>query len=156
MDKPFTVEFWQSQWSVVMGAPWLILPLLAIVTAIAWKIRGAIDDGEVRGLKAKNELLDAQFGALRSAGPSLQEQINTLRVEIADLQKKIRIHAEPEVLEQLATAVETTASDTGEFSVWLNSLLGAKDLEHFEALRSSRTVESKTKPWLKHTAKPSE
>jgi hypothetical protein len=116
MEKLATPEFWQSQWTFVMNAPWLIVPLLVVVAFVVWRVRGAIDNGEVRGLRAKNELLDAQLVAAKDSQPLLSDQLAVLKAEVTELKAQIHAQAAPEVLEGLATAVASTAtaaSDTG-------------------------------------------
>jgi hypothetical protein len=61
MDQVLTVKFWHDQWSFVMSAPWVIIPLLLIAAFIGSKIKSAIDAGEVRALKARVDLAHDQY-----------------------------------------------------------------------------------------------
>jgi hypothetical protein len=53
MEQIFTTEFWKSELAFVMGAPWIVIPLLLIAGVGGWWLRGREDSGHIRGLQAQ-------------------------------------------------------------------------------------------------------
>ena len=40
---------------VISSAPGLVVPLLVVVSLLAWLLKGKIDDGEIRGVRAARD-----------------------------------------------------------------------------------------------------
>jgi hypothetical protein len=45
------IEIAKEQRSVLSGAPYLVLAIVAITASVTWFLKGQIDDGKVEGLK---------------------------------------------------------------------------------------------------------
>lgn len=49
----FKPEEWKQQWIAFMNAPYIMLPLLAVVALAAWWFRGKTTEGTIAGLKGQ-------------------------------------------------------------------------------------------------------
>jgi Tfp pilus assembly protein PilO len=116
MDQLFTGQFWHDQWTVVMTAPWIILPLLLIAWGVGWKMKGSNDDGEIRGVNAENKALKEQLTLANKKHDVVTDQLEALKPYIAKLEPEVsQLRAQVQNLsqripDQLAALVSTTAS----------------------------------------------
>jgi len=140
MDQLLTGQFWHDQWAFVWSAPWVIIPLLLIAGLVGAKIKGALDGGEIRGLRAENSLADRQLKLAQHDQQVVTTQVELLKpssgqlaTEVAELKTEVaRIKAElPDlvkaVLPQIDKVASTSAVVANTVSVLseANSALGA-------------------------------
>ena len=106
-----------------MSAPWIIVPLLLIAGFIAWRVKGAIDEGEVRALRAHGEGLQSRLDSARHEGEGQSVKISKIQADVAELRRLIHMQAKPEELKRIATAAESTANAVAIANEELNHIL---------------------------------
>jgi hypothetical protein len=97
----FNPDTWKQQWTALMSAPYIIVPLLIIIAAVVWWFRGTMFQSTIAGLREQVAGLKAQFETQdmvsenrmhqaaekveleRGRQESLARQINDLKGEIA-------------------------------------------------------------------------
>jgi hypothetical protein len=89
VEQLFTVQFWHDQWAFIMSAPWVIVPLLAIAAVVGWKIKGALDGRELRGLRAENAAANRQLELARDEQTAITTQLETLHPRTEQLATEI-------------------------------------------------------------------
>ena len=86
-EKLSTPEFWQALPTVVT---WATAPLLLLAGFIGWKIKGWLDDREIRGLKAgENDALRERFNLAHDEQKRLTEEIDQQRANGAKLEREV-------------------------------------------------------------------
>jgi septal ring factor EnvC (AmiA/AmiB activator) len=124
-------NFWMRQWGAFLAAPVPTLLFLALGAIAAWWFRGAMDDGEIRGLKAQVQALEER---LRLAADRAQQLTDTKQQIEADLQK---------LQEQIETGASAKALETTAASAKANlQLLGKREHELRLALDQSQLKEA--------------
>lgn len=121
-------EFWSAQLPLAMQAWAIVVPLLILVFLIAWKIKSAVDDGEVRGLKAHKEFLEAQLQQAREKNLGGAKEIADIQREIAELRRLIAANAQASALEPIIKTVETTAGALAANNIATHHILSAVGL----------------------------
>ena len=94
-------DAWKQQWTALMSAPYIIVPLLIIISAVVWWFRGTMFQSTIAGLREQVAGLKAQFETQNTISEnrmrqyaekvelehghqeSLARQINDLKGEIA-------------------------------------------------------------------------
>jgi hypothetical protein len=107
MPHVFTPEFWKAQWDAVIVAPWLIIPLLALVGYVGWRLRGSVDDGEIRGLKAQISARDAQLDLARDQQQDVNSKLQQVNTNLTLLRQQVQTRQPAAVI--LGTANSTSA-----------------------------------------------
>ena len=88
-DQIFTTQFWHDQFTVIASAPWVIIPSLLIAGFVGWKWKGAIDEGEIRELRAKADAAAERLELAREKYQAVVGELNELRDKVAKLDTKI-------------------------------------------------------------------
>jgi hypothetical protein len=111
MDPFLTPDFWKAQWDTIRAAPWMFVPLLALVAFGVWWLRGRIDDGELRGARAERDAFKSHLDLVKDRSESNAGELDALRKDQAALRRdfdgfKGQIHsaALASVLSSLADA----------------------------------------------------
>jgi hypothetical protein len=125
MPDFLSLSFWRDQGELVMSAPWIIVPLLLIAGFIAWRVKGALDEGEVRAVRAQREGLQSRLDNARHEGEGQSLKISKIQTDVAELRRLIHLQAKPEELERIATTVESTANAVAITNEELNHILKA-------------------------------
>ena len=88
LEKFLNADFWSElAWAL---AHWqAVLPLLLIAFGLGWLWKKTNDSGEMRGLRARNEALEAQRDLARNQNDAEKNVLPDLRAEIASLQKQV-------------------------------------------------------------------
>jgi len=95
---------------VVMSAPWLIVPLLALAGWIGWKIKAAFDNSEIRELKATLGAREGRLHLAKETANALEKQISELQPQSAKLQTEIKTGARPDQLASTSASIATLTS----------------------------------------------
>src|SRR5205809_654557 len=81
---------WKQQWSAFMSAPYIMLPLLAVVAVVAWWFRGKMSEGTIAGLRERIALFDdrLKFAADKGASANqakdeVEKQFQAYKAEVA-------------------------------------------------------------------------
>jgi len=86
----FNSDAWKQQWATLTNAPYLMLPLLALVAVAAWWFRGKTSEGEIKGLRERiagfEDLL--KFAAEKAASANeardeVQKQFQAYKAEVS-------------------------------------------------------------------------
>jgi hypothetical protein len=94
MADIFSSDTWKQQWEAVMKAPYIIFPLLILVAAAVWWLRGTILQGQIDILKAENasqntifesrwQLAAEKIELANQAKAEVERQLNSLKVSSA-------------------------------------------------------------------------
>jgi hypothetical protein len=107
-------DFWKQQWDYAMNASWLIFPTVFLVAIIVWKIKGAIDNAEVRGSRAHTDDLASRLEHVRGVSGLSEKTIaavSELQGEVADLRHRLSlVEPVPNELQNRLLKIEKTAS----------------------------------------------
>jgi hypothetical protein len=109
-------NFWLTGWKTFWSAPEIAIPLLLIALTVGWKVKGALDEGEIKGVKAQrdtaNERLHfANEQRLAAPGEAIETEVEKLRTQVTDLAKKIEAGAQRDELIRSAGAVTDTLTN---------------------------------------------
>jgi hypothetical protein len=102
---------WTEELRVVIGAPHIVVPLLLLVGGGAWWLKDKIDDGEVRGLKAKNEVLDERLKLAADREQAVQEARDELEKQVEELKAQIAAGATRETLAPVTARVDAALGE---------------------------------------------
>lgn len=102
-------EFWSGQVAVAMQAWAIFIPLLITFVFAAWKIKSAVDDGEIRALNAHKGFLEAQLERLGDHNLLEAKTIANMQSELGKLRKLVEARAQPSALEPIIKTAETIA-----------------------------------------------
>ena len=116
MGQLLDPNFWLTGWKTFWSAPEIAIPLLLIAMTVGWKVKGALDEGEIKGVKAQrdaaNERLHfANEQRLAAPGEAIEKEVKTLRTQVTDLAKKIEAGAQRNELITSAGAVTDTLTN---------------------------------------------
>jgi hypothetical protein len=128
VDKLLEPAFWVAGWKTFSSAPEIAIPLLSLVGWVVWWIRGVVNGREISGLKEQIGSLKEQIGSLNEQIGALEQRrlraieqvtvdkkkMETLRVEVAALKKKIPKGGRHN---ELAASVDAVTSTVTELSV---------------------------------------
>ena len=111
-------DLWKSQWDVVTSAPWLILPSLVVAGLIGWKVKGSLDDAEVRGLKTEISGLKAEISVREQRRLLAEEReedvsrkLGALDAAYAKLQQQIATGATRDIVSSTSATVTSLLTD---------------------------------------------
>jgi hypothetical protein len=130
MPDFFSPAFWKAQLELIMSAPWVIIPLLFVAAFVAWKIRAAIDDGEIRGLKARN---DASTERLKLADDKYQHEVAQLslaREALQILTQRVKANEPQPVLVAAAATATATFNNLATTNMALGTTLSSVNASH--------------------------
>jgi hypothetical protein len=89
MDQLLTEKFWHSQWDYLMGAPWLLIPLLLLALFVGNLWRRSVAAGEIRALREQINAEGARLNLAREQYASLNAQLAELTAKAEKQQKEI-------------------------------------------------------------------
>jgi hypothetical protein len=89
MSVLFDPEFWSGHFAGAMHNWPVVIPLLLLAAFIGWWWRGSNDEGEVRGVRAKNEALEAHLSLAKDQNVSGMKAMHEFRSELAVLRKRM-------------------------------------------------------------------
>jgi hypothetical protein len=73
---PFSAETWKQQVAVIMDAPYVIIPLIALTAAAVWWLRGKMADERLAALSERLKLAQEQANY---AQDRLEERVSALK-----------------------------------------------------------------------------
>ena len=83
-------EIWKQQWDAFMSAPYIMLPLLAVVALVAWWFRGKMSKATIDGQRERIALFDdrLKFAADKAASANqakdeVEKQFQAYKAEVA-------------------------------------------------------------------------
>jgi len=83
-------ELWKQQWAALMSAPYIMLPLLAVVAMVAWWVRGKMSEETIAGQRERIALFDdrLKFAADKAASANqakeeVEKQFQAYKAEVA-------------------------------------------------------------------------
>jgi hypothetical protein len=83
------IETLEREWSVIVSAPRLAFPLVAIGAYAAWWFRGRNAAGEIASLKAQIEVLKSQAGASDNRRLLSEDKLADMKLKGLDLEAKV-------------------------------------------------------------------
>jgi hypothetical protein len=89
VDQLLTTQFWHDQWTFVMSAPWIILPLLLIAGFVGWRWKASNDDGEIRVSRAERDAAKGQLLLAHDKQEIFEQEINRLSALLSEQRKVI-------------------------------------------------------------------
>jgi len=116
---------WTEGFRVVIGAPYIVVPLLILVGGAAWWLKDKIDDGEIRGLKAKNDALDQRLQLAADRAQIVQEARDELEKQVEALKAQIAAGATRETLAPAATKIDVALGKFAQANAALQQLISA-------------------------------
>jgi SMC interacting uncharacterized protein involved in chromosome segregation len=142
VDKLLELAFWVAGWKTFSSAPEIAIPLLILVGGVVWLIRGVVNGREISGLKEQIGSLKEQIGSLNEQIGALEQRrlraieqvtvdkkkMETLRVEVAALKKKIPKGGRHNELAASVDAVTSTVTELSAASDRLRRRLSPSDL----------------------------
>ena len=142
MDKLLEPTFWVAGWKTFSSAPEIAIPLFILVGGVVWWIRGVVNGREISrlneqigSLKEQIRSLNEQIGALEQRRLRAIEQVTadkkkmeTLRLELAALKKKIPKGGRHNELAASVDAVTSTVTELSAASERLRRRLSPSDL----------------------------
>jgi hypothetical protein len=118
LPQPFlTPEFWKAQWDVIGAAPWVVVPLLLVAFAVAWRWKGSIDNGEIKALRAERDLYKSHSDLAKDESASIDRDLARLRQDIEEIKRANSAGDQVSVLirvrdaEQRATTIATSNNE---------------------------------------------
>src|SRR6266852_6133487 len=117
---------WTEGFRVVIGAPYIVVPLLILVGGAAWWLKDKIDDGEIRGLNAKNDALDQRLQLAADRAQIVQEARDELEKQVEALKAQIAAGATRETLTPAATKIDVAIGKFAQASDALQQLISAR------------------------------
>jgi polyhydroxyalkanoate synthesis regulator phasin len=135
VDNLLDPAFWVANWKTFPSAREIAIPVLILVGGVVWWIRGIVKGREINGLKEQIGALKEQIGALEQRRLRAIEQVTvdkkkmeTLRVEVAALKKKIPKGGRHNELAASVDAVTSTVTELSAASERLRRRLSPSDL----------------------------
>jgi predicted nucleic acid-binding Zn-ribbon protein len=142
VDKLLEPAFWVAGWKTFSSAPEIAIPLLILVGGVVWWIRGVVNGREISrlteqigSLKEQIRSLNEQIGALEQRRLRAIEQVTadkkkmeTLRLEVAALKKKIPKGGRHNELAASVDAVTSTVTELSAADERLRRRLSPSDL----------------------------
>jgi hypothetical protein len=135
VDNLLDPAFWVAGWKTFPSAREIAIPVLILVGGVVWWIRGIVKGREISGLKEQIGSLKEQIGALEQRRLRAIEQVTvdkkkmeTLRVEVAALKKKIPKGGRHNELAASVDAVTSTVTELSAASERLRRRLSPSDL----------------------------
>jgi hypothetical protein len=135
VDNLLDPAFWVAGWKTFPSAREIAIPVLILVGGVVWWIRGIVKGREISGLKEQIGSLKEQIGALEQRRLRAIEQVTvdkkkmeTLRVEVAALKKKIPKGGRHNELAARVDAVTSTVTELSAASERLRRRLSPSDL----------------------------
>jgi chromosome segregation ATPase len=135
VDKFLDPTFWVAGWKTFSSAREIAVPLLILVGGIVWWIRDVVKRREISGLKEQIGSLNEHIGALEQRRLRAIEQvaidkkkIETLRVELVALRKKIPKGGRHNELAASVDAITSTVTELFAASERLRRRLSPSDL----------------------------
>jgi hypothetical protein len=120
----FNPDTWKQQWAALMSAPYIIVPLLAIVAGAVWWFRGKIFEATVSGLR---EQINACEARLQLAAEKLALELghqDTLARQFNDLKEAVKTTAGNGALAARIAKVEATIDELAAASNAVRSAIG--------------------------------
>ena len=98
-NKLFEPDFWVTVWKAFSAPEMLIplIPLLLIALYVGWKIKGGVENGKIKGLKAQIDAANQRLllaNEQRAAGAAVEREVETLRKQVVDLKTRCAQHNE--------------------------------------------------------------
>src|SRR4051812_27054757 len=84
------LDVWKRQWEALMSAPYIIVPLLVLMFAFAWWLRGHTKKDEIAGLRERMTVFEDRLklaaekaGSANEAKNEVEKQFQALKTEVA-------------------------------------------------------------------------
>jgi len=133
------IEIAKDEWSVLSGSPFLVLAIAAVVGSLIWWLKGSIDDGEIKGLKAQLDALKTQLDVrderMRLADErrgDIQKTAERLTGQLDVLTAQVQQQAAPAEIERTAGIIQSTTTALTNANTALHDALRPKLLESEE------------------------
>src|SRR5262245_55487203 len=123
-EQFLTPDFWKAQLDVVFTAPWLVIPLLVLAAIAAWKLKGNIDDGEVKALRAERDTFKLRLELVEGKSESDSLELFALRRDTATIRQDMEAlkgSIDAETARAVASALGAVATDTERRAITLIS-----------------------------------
>jgi hypothetical protein len=105
----------QKEWPLIAGAPILAiggaLILLVAAFTIAWKLKGAIDDGQIKERDAKIDTLNERLLFAGEREQAVQKAREELEKQVQELKRQVTAGAPKETLAPITARVDTALGD---------------------------------------------
>ena len=95
IDPDFWLAAWKAYSTPEVAIP--LIPLLLIALYVGAKIKGAIEAGKIKGIKAQMDDANQRFALAteqRSAGAAVEREVQTMRKLMADLKTRFETEAQ--------------------------------------------------------------
>jgi hypothetical protein len=109
IDPDFWLAAWEAFSTPEVAIP--LIPLLLIALYVGVKIKGAIEAGKIKGMKAQMDAANQRLllaNEQRTAGAAVEREVETLRKQVADLKTRFKTGAQPNDLTTSVGAVTQT------------------------------------------------
>jgi hypothetical protein len=103
-------EVWVAGLKVVVDAPQVVIPLLFLVSGIAWWFRGAITQGKVEALAAQNVAITERLKLVQDRESDFRQKITTLERTVEELSAGKRTPSELAASAKVAAALNEVRS----------------------------------------------
>jgi hypothetical protein len=119
MDQLLNPQWWQE---VIATAPWpWVISSLLLGFLVGWKSKGAIDDGEIRELRAHREFVHEKYDTVVNRENELTDKVARQDKVIAELQKTgiaparvVELSTSNTEIKNALTNLSTSTSNLGE------------------------------------------
>jgi hypothetical protein len=102
---------WTDGIAVVSSAPHIVVPLIFVLVAATWWIRGTFAKVSAEGLRSQNETLKERLSLAQDRQSDFQEKLAALQAEFATHKQNVERRAAPSEIEATATATATLLGD---------------------------------------------
>lgn len=125
MDIDKIVESITKEWAVMASAPFLFVAALSIVAILIWRVIGAINKGEISGLRAQLGALEERRQLSEDKAHAAVEARKHLEAELEKLRASIQSGASTEQLLNNTASITNASTDLGKLDTALLRILRA-------------------------------
>jgi len=122
MGVLFSPEFWPDPLAIALKASAIVIPLLVLAFWVGWKLKGSINDREIRALRMQKKLADEQVNAAGQAAARQAQPIANIQARLADLEGAVADFAP---LSAIQPILERLLSDVGAVATANSTILRA-------------------------------
>src|SRR5262249_36740947 len=91
MGVLFSPEFWPDPLAIALKASAIVIPLLVLAFWVGWKLKGSINDKEIRALRMQKKLADEQVNAAGQAAARQAQPIAKSKQDLPTWRGRLQI-----------------------------------------------------------------
>src|ERR1700676_4903728 len=83
------LSFLENEWTILTGAPVLVIAWTVVIALVVWKFKQSVDDGEIRGVRAEAKAFLARLALAADREKYWQEKFEDLERHIEKVELDI-------------------------------------------------------------------